>query len=396
MSQTAAPRALLAAPAKPGAPASQMIVDVARKYGVSPITQFGQMIRLWAGRNRLQFHDYYSFGVYRKDLTSEAKCEFVGKEGSFRLNNRLSPAPVTPLREFVRDKLLYGAMLESLGFATPAVQAVASRLRSHGRVPTLRSVEQIEGFLLTQARYPLFVKPEKGSGSVGSALVSALDETHRELVFSNGKRVDLRAFATEALEDHAAGLLFQDAVIQHGALSDVAGRAVGSIRVVTVMAGDTPSVLYTLWKVPSPNAMSDNYWQDGSMIAEIDSDTGIIRQCRRGAGPAQETITHHPVSGMEFAGFQIPHWDAVRHLTREAHSLMPDFGVFGWDIAITDDGPLIIECNVNPHHTLYQLATGQGLLNQTIKPVLDRAEKRSEDLRQRLKAAALSEHRKNR
>ena len=32
----------------------------------------------------------------------------------------------------------------------------------------------------------------------------------------------------------------------------------------------------------------------------------------------------------------------------------------GWDIAITPDGALLIECNENTGHALYQLASGRG------------------------------------
>jgi hypothetical protein len=364
-------------------------VDVAKTYGVSPFAQFGQMIRLWMGQNRLRFHEYYGNGLYSKDLAAEEKRQFVGLQGSFLLNNRLSPPRVTDLRPFVRDKVFYGAMLDNLGFPTPRIQAAASRGRGYGKIPALRAIEDVEAFLLNEARYPLFVKPEQGSGSVGSALVVECDKATREIVLSNGTRIDLRAFASETLVEQAEGYLFQDAIVQHQALSDVAGRAVGTIRVVTVMASETPEVLYTLWKVPSPKAMSDNYWQEGSMIAEIDQASGIIQQCRRGAGPAQEVIDAHPVSNARFGGMQIPHWDEVLRLTCEAHGLTPQFGVFGWDIAITQDGPVIIECNANPHHMLYQLATGRGILNKDFAPTLKRVEERSAKLREDQKSAYL-------
>ena len=389
MSDTTASRALLAAPAKPAPPAQQMIVDVAKKFGVSPFAQFGQMLRLWMGDNRLKFHEYYGNGVYRKELASDEKRQFVGARGSQKLNNRLSPKLVTELRPFVRDKVFYGATLRQLGFPTPHIQAVASHVRTYGNLPALRKPEEIEAFLLNDARYPLFVKPEEGSGSVGSALIVDLDRASREIVLSNGNRIDLRAFAMEVLDDYAEGFLFQDAVIQHPALSDIAGRAVGTIRVVTVMATDTPQVLYTLWKIPSPKAMSDNYWQEGSMLAEIDSASGIIQQVRRGSGPAQEVIEVHPVSNASFTGMELPHWDDVLRLTHEAHLLIPQFGVLGWDIAITQDGPTIIECNANPHHMLYQLATGHGILNNDFAPILKQVESRSNKLREDLKAAFL-------
>lgn len=392
MSDTsAAPRALLAAPEKAAPPPSQLIVDVARKYGVSPFKQFRQMLRLWASKNRVEFTHYYKNAIYRTELSRDEKRQFVGERGSYLLNNRLSPHMVSNLRPFVRDKVFYGAMLDQLGYPTPKIQAVASHIRDYGNIATLREIPQIEAFLLNDARYPLFVKPEEGSGSVGSALIVELDRESRELVLSNGTRIDLRAFAAEVLDDYAEGFLFQDAVIQHKALTDVAGRAVGTIRVVTVMADDTPQILYTLWKIPSPKAMSDNYWQSGSMLAEIDTASGLLQQCRRGAGPDQETIETHPVSGATFPGLQMPHWDEVKRVALAAHKLLPQFGVFGWDIAITDDGPVIIECNANPHHMLYQLATGKGILNDAFAPVLKRVEDRSHKLRLALREKYLKQ-----
>ena len=171
----------------------------------------------------------------------------------------------------------------------------------------------------------------------------------------------------------------------------MAGQAVGSIRVVTTQDEGMPSCLYALWKIPSPKAMSDNYWQPGSMLAEIDKSNGRLIQCRRGSGPSQEMLEQHPVSGAVFSELQIPHWDEVLRITSEAHSMLPKFGVIGWDIAITDDGPLIIESNANPHHMLYQLATGRGIHNPEFKPVFDRVAARAKanlkELKKRNRAA---------
>lgn len=151
------------------------------------------------------------------------------------------------------------------------------------------------------------------------------------------------------------------------------GDAVGTLRVVTLRDENGIAPLYAAWKIPSPKAMSDNFWQDGSMIAEVDNATGKLVKCKRGTGLAAEWIDAHPVNGQVFAGYQIPHWDAVKTLATQAHGLFPEFGVFGWDIAVAQEGPLIIECNANPFHTLYQLATGRGILNDGLKPRLDAA-----------------------
>jgi len=269
--------------------------------------------------------------------------------------------------------------MQQLGFRTPETQAVVSTDRGYGILPRLADVEGIEAFLMETARYPLFVKPGEGWGSVGSALIVELDRTARELVLSNGQRIDLRQFAQEVLDEYGDGFIFQTAVEQHADMTKVAGPAIGSIRVVTVYDGQKPSVLYTLWKVPSPKAMSDNYWQSGSMLAEIDKANGQVVQCRRGEGPTQEAIEAHPASGAAFADVQIPFWDEICDIAVRGHEVLPQFGVFGWDIAVTPEGPLIIECNANPHHMLYQLATGRGIQNPEFMPVFERVIARAKD-----------------
>ena len=54
-------------------------------------------------------------------------------------------------------------------------------------------------------------------------------------------------------------------------------------------------------------------------------------------------------------------------------------GVIGWDIAVGPDGPIIVECNDNTFHVLWQLAAGQGIRTNTFKARFEAA--RQESLR---------------
>lgn len=379
MTQTIAQHSLLAPPQKALPPGPQLIVDVARKHGISPFRQMFEMLKVRYGRQGVKFHEYYSNQVYHSEHSPAQKRAFVGLRGNRKLNSRLSPEELTgAMREFLTNKVFTDALLSKLGFPTTETQAMISLNASYGNIPALRTVAEIEDFMLQKARYPLFVKPEAGSGSVGSALVENVDRATGELQLLNGTRIALRQFAEEVLRDYASGFVIQSAIQQHPTLSGVTGQAIGTIRVVTVLRDNDPEVLYTLWKIPSPTAMSDNYWQDGSMLAELDRDSGKILQCRRGTGPAQEQVDTHPISGKAFADVQIPHWDQILDITRKCHALFPRHGVLGWDIAVTENGPLIVECNVNPHHTLYQLATGHGILNEEFTPVFDAIADRAE------------------
>ncbi|MCY4181039.1 MAG: hypothetical protein OXD48_12355, partial [Litoreibacter sp.] len=133
--------------------------------------------------------------------------------------------------------------------------------------------------------------------------------------------------------------------------------------------------LYALWKLPAPGAMSDNFWQAGSMLAELDLATGTVKQVRCGKGVDMELVDTHPQTGKALTGFEIPHFKAALDLAVAAHGLAIDNGVLGFDIGIAQDGPVVIEGNTNPFHMLYQLATGRGALNAEFAPVFDRIAK---------------------
>ncbi len=362
--------ALVTPPKKASATKAPVIVEIARKHGVSPLRQLKEMVQLNRGAGKLASTEYYAAGLYDPDIPMTQKREYVGVEGSYQLNVMMSPTNLTGARFFVQDKVVYTALLDQLGFRATHTQAVAQAGRLFGNIPALATAEAIKTFLTETAQYPVFAKPARGTGSFGSALLSGVQGDR--LVLGNGRQIALDDFCDEILRDYPDGFLFQTALVQHDALTQVAGNAIGTIRVVTVRDTDMPRFLYALWKIPSPKAMSDNFWQDGSMVASIQSD-GSLGRCRIGTGLDARLIDEHPVSGAKFADFKVPFFDQIPEFTAKAHALFPEFGVIGWDIAITPEGPTIIEANDNPFHALYQLAFGRGIRNPDFMPAFDAA-----------------------
>ena len=58
--------------------------------------------------------------------------------------------------------------------------------------------------------------------------------------------------------------------------------------------------------------------------------------------------TAHPVTGVQFKGFQVPYWQECLELMRKALPLASKISNIGWDMAITPEGPLLIEANTIP------------------------------------------------
>ncbi len=100
--------------------------------------------------------------------------------------------------------------------------------------------------------------------------------------------------------------------------------------------------------------------------AEINEKTGVVE------GPAvYSDITKpdefkHPVTGVDIVGFQIPYWEESLELVKEAALLHKENRSIGWDVAITNKGPDLIEGNHDWCKLLWQLPVKKGL-----KSILD-------------------------
>lgn len=55
----------------------------------------------------------------------------------------------------------------------------------------------------------------------------------------------------------------------------------------------------------------------------------------------------HPLSGVVFDGYSIPFYEEACSLVKRAHRVLPTIPTIGWDVAITENGPTLIEGNDN-------------------------------------------------
>ena len=96
----------------------------------------------------------------------------------------------------------------------------------------------------------------------------------------------------------------------------------------------------------------------GGFSANIDPVSGVIISSAMSRG--EERCETHPVTGAVFRGFQMPMWDRVLELVREAAKICPEVRYVGWDVAYNHDGPLLVEGNYHPGHMAFQLCDLTG------------------------------------
>jgi hypothetical protein len=89
------------------------------------------------------------------------------------------------------------------------------------------------------------------------------------------------------------------------------------------------------------------------IVSPVSFETGILEK------PAADfygnVYEQHPITGINLIGLQIPYWNEVLTMLEGAAAEIPQVGYVGWDVAITPDGPIIIEGNTTPGYRYYQI-----------------------------------------
>ena len=353
-------------PAKLDIPA--MLVKAKAESGRSTFSIAKEMGRFVMGKAKLNGDQYFAWRIYDDRLfTADQKSEFIGAKRSRQVNWDINT--VTHLLSFVDNKVLFGAALTSSGIRYPERVAIVSDARLPKGMGWLKGKDATADFLRTTDAYPLFGKPITGNATQSAGVVSltGYDAASDTLTRHDGTALDVDVFAEEVNEFFGpGGYLFQKRVFPHPDIVAASGTGLGTVRLVTVNEGDGPRPLYAAWKITARDAVADNFWREGNLLADVDIETGSLRRVRTGGGFRFEEVETHPETGAQLLGWTLPDWAEAVETVLDAHSLVPMVGIIGWDLALAEEGPTIIEANTFPNHTLYQDATGRGVFSESV------------------------------
>lgn len=109
---------------------------------------------------------------------------------------------------------------------------------------------------------------------------------------------------------------------------------------------------------------------DGSMAYPVNIKYGIIEGHGINNVRSTEFNYCHPDSNICLVGMKMPYWDEVLNMVREAALEIPQIRLIGWDVAVTENGPEIIEANHNPYHGTFEAMGDERLWYHKIKEMI--------------------------
>ena len=159
-------------------------------------------------------------------------------------------------------------------------------------------------------------------------------------------------------------------VVQHPKMNELSPTAVNTVRIVTISSNHEPitadgkmmDVAYASLKIGGVTSNIVDNLHGGGMVAGIDLEKGVL--ITDGADDQGNVYAVHPVTGMKIKGFEIPYFkEAIEMVTKAIQDRKLD-GYLGWDVAISENGPELIETNLMPGVillTMPYLAENKGM-----------------------------------
>jgi putative polysaccharide biosynthesis protein len=210
----------------------------------------------------------------------------------------------------------------------------------------------------------LFVKPARGRGGEGAGLWHRSDASYQLQDGAPLSPDDLLKHLATLSESKT--LLVQPRVRNHSAIADLSNGALCTVRIITLRTetGGHEAVCALFRMAVGDNRQVDNF-HAGGIAAPIDVATGHLGAATDwGLRPNHGWNAHHPDTAGLIEGRILPLWAETRVLAERAHAAFDDRHIIGWDVAILDDGPAIVEANGGPDTDMHQRVSRKPLGNQ--------------------------------
>lgn len=288
------------------------------------ITMLSRLI-VWMIRYR-SFSDFFSLGLNKQGTSLR---QILSHKEFLRIHNRLNPLRYLSILE---DKYVFDRFFNGYGFPLAEMLGYIANDEVHW----LNDKKVVALSKLPDYNMDCFLK---SFTKWGGQAVHKLSVVNKELFVDNcpTSLEDLKKIIKNDL------FVMQKTVYQHPVINKLSKSSVNTIRMLTIHNGREAENFYSYLRMGIGDSLVDNIshgglgcgiHSDGTLYENAISDKGFYVQ-----------IKNHPTTGTLFGEIQIPFFREASELVISMHNTLHCFFIVGWDVAITESGPVIIEGN---------------------------------------------------
>ena len=283
--------------------------------------------------------EYYEFEFEKSD--DEFRRTFLGLNEQRYYLDYLNPVKYYSL---ARNKYMTHKMLEDTGvrkselycYYQPEAHYIASNEKASDIIGVLR-------ILKNKRVQTCVIKTTESWHGDNVWVIKDVEYTDNDAIMTryDGEEVKLSSVLGQD------ALIFESVVRQTKQFAAFNESSVNSVRFMTTLYPDGSARVIATWmKFGRVGRCVDNAGDGGNVDAAVDVETGKIYNAVQFNGWRNITeIEKHPDSSNQLNGVVIENWQAIKEEVKKYQQAFPYCKAAGWDIAITDQGPVVIEVN---------------------------------------------------
>lgn len=317
-------------------------------------------------RSKKEIPYYYFKRIYKKKITNYLDYLSTKEVVAIGSSKRLHKPEYVKIFE---SKLTFALFCESESIQSPQLIGynLGKTFHSGDEEASISSKDEFYSFLKNTFKSfnvnALFFRPHSEFGGKGCfKLTKDFSYTEADIAFKKFNEYDY---------------VFTECIEQHEAINKIHSKSINTLRFISLITSDDNiKILCAFMRFGIGNNIVDNA-SSGGFFVGIDKDKGTLDA--NGLYMLEyggNEILEHPDSGFKFEGFKIPYYNEACELIINSVKKIPNRFI-GWDIAITNQGPTIIEANSDPHIFLSDYAYGGLLKDQDMQDLI--AELKSEE-----------------
>jgi hypothetical protein len=318
-----------------------------KRKDISTIKAFLDFIRLHI-KNKLSITEYVNYGFDK--CNSEFRKTFLPYCKAEEYWEILNPRKYAVL---ARDKFIGHAFLSKIGVSTAQLYFVYNEeVWGNNKDLILYSVEQVVNTIKKLNIKQFVAKPAADSAHGKGVGVYSVDT----IVEFGGTEIKM-----DDILSCSKMVLFESLIRQTDQLARINKSSVNTIRMMTALyPNQEVKMIAAFIKIGRAGSCVDNAGCGGNVDCAIDIETGeLYNALQFNSWEDVIAIEKHPDSGVVLNGLVIEHWDEVKEIVMGWQAQIPYLKTIGWDVALTDEGPVIVEIN-NWWDTTGQLFLGRG------------------------------------
>ena len=196
----------------------------------------------------------------------------------------------------------------------------------------IRSPEDLkskEFYSFAQRHRSFMIKPESRSCGRGIRLINTESVEEARQILER-----------TILEDEVE-FVIEELIVQSKEMARLHPESVNSVRFLTFRLDDRIHIFPLYLRMGQGSSFVDNAGS-GGIFGLVDLQTGRVYAA---CDELDHSYEFHPDTKEHIIGFVIPHWSEAVALVKELVTVLPKVRWVGWDLALTDDGWVLIEGN---------------------------------------------------